>query len=76
LISRVLRETGSKSFAEVGVWRGELAAEVLRLTPELEAYWLIDDWMNPADVHHRQRTRVVLRRVPYPPFGAAGVFPG
>jgi len=24
-----------------------------------------------ADIHHCQPTRVVLRRVPYPPFGAA-----
>jgi len=54
IVSQALRDTGSRSFAEVGVWRGELAAEVLRLTPQLETYWLIDDWQNPADAGHRQ----------------------
>jgi len=59
LISQVLRDTGSLSFAEVGVWRGELAADVLRLTPQLETYWLIDDWKNPADAGHRQAALAV-----------------
>lgn len=41
---RILRSQGVSRMAEVGVWRGEFAAAVLRDCPEISTYYLIDPW--------------------------------
>lgn len=47
---------GAKSVAEVGVWRGEFAAELLAACPAITTYYMIDpwrhldDWNKPANV--------------------------
>jgi len=45
---RILRERGVVRMAEIGVWRGEYAAAMLRECPAIEAYYLIDPW-RPLD---------------------------
>lgn len=53
-LSRALNDVGAKSFAEVGVWKGELAAQVMKLT-DLEVYYMVDDWQNPNDADKRRQ---------------------
>jgi len=38
-----------KSFGEVGVWKGGLAARILEGIPSIETYWMIDPWRNLDD---------------------------
>jgi predicted O-methyltransferase YrrM len=40
----VLRERAPRTMAEVGVYRGEFAARILRAVPSIERYVLIDPW--------------------------------
>lgn len=45
-----------KTFAEIGVWRGEFAEHILRYCPSIDRYYMIDpwrhldDWNKPANV--------------------------
>ena len=47
---------GARSVAEIGVWRGEFAAELLTACPAIDAYTMIDpwrhldEWNKPANV--------------------------
>ena len=47
---------GARSVAEIGVWRGEFAAELLAACPAIDAYTMIDpwrhldEWNKPANV--------------------------
>lgn len=63
---RIARQCGARRLAEVGVWRGEFAARLLRGLPEAESYLLIDPWRpleswnKPANVD-RERFEQVMR---------------
>ncbi|HXW33857.1 MAG TPA: class I SAM-dependent methyltransferase [Acidimicrobiales bacterium] len=56
----ILNETNAKSVAEIGVWRGEFAAQILEHCPSIETYYMIDpwrhleDWNKPANVSNTQ----------------------
>lgn len=71
VIEQVVERLGARSFAEIGVLAGELSAELLARCAQLERYYMIDDWLNPADATARikavrvaedPRVRVVERR--------------
>jgi hypothetical protein len=51
-----VRERGLRRLAEVGVYRGEFAAEVLRQCPSIEVYYMIDPWRNLGDWHKPANT--------------------
>jgi len=38
-----------RSVAEIGVWKGEFAAEILEACPSIETYYLIDPWAHLED---------------------------
>jgi hypothetical protein len=40
---------GAETVAEVGVWRGEYAEDMLRNCPAIRAYYMIDPWRNLSD---------------------------
>ncbi|MCB1076642.1 MAG: class I SAM-dependent methyltransferase [Verrucomicrobiae bacterium] len=42
--SAFLRETGVASVAEVGVWKGQFAEQLLKECPAIERYVMIDPW--------------------------------
>jgi len=44
-----IRSVGIRRMAEVGVWRGDFAAEVLRRCECLTAYYMIDPWRHLND---------------------------
>ncbi len=52
----VVRHCGVEAMAEVGVWRGDFAAHILRHCPAIQRYYLLDpwqhlpDWNKPANV--------------------------
>ncbi len=46
---RLLTGLSVKTMAEVGVWKGEYAKQVLERCPELERYYLIDPWEQLPD---------------------------
>lgn len=39
-----VNEQQIKAFAEIGVWRGEFAEQLLRRCPSIERYYMIDPW--------------------------------
>lgn len=41
--------TRAEAVAEVGVWKGEFAEDMLRNCPAIRAYYLIDPWRNLSD---------------------------
>lgn len=44
MLAAIFAALQPRRVAEVGVWRGELAARLLAATPSIEAYHLIDPW--------------------------------
>jgi hypothetical protein len=44
-----LRRNDVKCMAEVGVWRGDFAAEILRRCPSIDTYYMIDPWRHLDD---------------------------
>jgi hypothetical protein len=46
---RILRVTGTKIMAEVGVWKGDFAKEILEKCEFIERYYMIDPWANLPD---------------------------
>ena len=44
LVPRLLSEHGSRSVAEVGVWRGELSERILEHCPAVKRLILVDPW--------------------------------
>lgn len=39
----------TRVMAEVGVWKGDFAADVLKAAPQVEIYYMIDPWANLPD---------------------------
>lgn len=46
---RILRAADVRRMAEVGVWKGDFAKEILEQRPEIERYAMIDPWANLPD---------------------------
>lgn len=46
---RVLKEAGAKTMAEVGVWKGEFAREMLARCDFIDCYYMIDPWTHLPD---------------------------
>lgn len=44
LVPRLLSEHGSRSVAEVGVWRGKLSSRILHECPQVNRLTLVDSW--------------------------------
>lgn len=49
LWSALLRRVDARSVLEVGVFRGEFAQKLLRRTPSIERYYLLDPWRHLDD---------------------------
>lgn len=49
LWTRFAAETGARSVAEIGVYRGQFAARMLDECPAIETYYMVDPWRNLAD---------------------------
>ena len=49
LWTRLIQETGARTVAEIGVYRGRFAAALLDACPQIETYYMIDPWRNLAD---------------------------
>jgi Methyltransferase domain len=49
LWKRFLEVQKTRVMAEVGVWRGDFAAEILKLVPQIDIYYMIDPWANLPD---------------------------
>lgn len=56
LWTHFINASGARSVAEIGVWRGEFAAELLAACPAIDTYYMIDpwrhldEWNKPANV--------------------------
>jgi hypothetical protein len=40
----VVAELGAVSVAEIGVWKGEFAEQLLRCCPAIRTYYMLDPW--------------------------------
>jgi hypothetical protein len=40
----LVNRNGFRTIAEIGVWKGELAAALLASCPDITTYWMIDPW--------------------------------
>lgn len=40
----MINATGARTVAEIGVWKGEFAEQILRRCPQISRYYLIDPW--------------------------------
>jgi hypothetical protein len=49
LWTRFIRETGARSVAEIGVYRGRFAARVLDDCPAIATYYMVDPWRSLDD---------------------------
>jgi hypothetical protein len=49
LWSVLLEATQTRVMAEIGVWKGDFAAEILAAADNLELYYMIDPWANLPD---------------------------
>ena len=49
LLREVLNATNVKTIAEVGVWKGDFAKEILEHCEKLEKYYMIDPWATLPD---------------------------
>mgnify|MGYP000854494063 CR=1 FL=1 len=49
LWKRFLRAQRTRVMAEVGVWKGDFAADILTSVPDVEVYYMIDPWANLTD---------------------------
>jgi hypothetical protein len=49
LWNRILRTTQAKVLAEVGVWRGDFARQILEQYESIERYYMIDPWATLPD---------------------------
>lgn len=49
LWSAFLDATQTRVMAEIGVWKGDFAAEILAATTNIELYYMIDPWANLPD---------------------------
>ena len=47
--AQLLNEQDARSVAEIGVYRGEFAAELLRKCPRIETYYMVDPWRHLDD---------------------------
>jgi hypothetical protein len=47
--SEIVGTLGATSAAEIGVWKGEFAAHLLRCCPTIQTYYLIDPWRQLRD---------------------------
>jgi Methyltransferase domain len=47
--AQLLNEEDARSVAEIGVYRGEFAAELLRKCPRIETYYMVDPWRHLDD---------------------------
>jgi DNA-binding FadR family transcriptional regulator len=47
--AQLLNEQDVRSVAEIGVYRGEFAAEILRKCPQIETYYTVDPWRHLDD---------------------------
>ncbi len=73
--TRFVREQGLQSIAEVGVFRGQYAEELLAACPDIKRYYLIDpwrhldDWNKPANAQDSRfdeyLAEVMARTEPY-----------
>lgn len=46
---RILNEVRATSFLELGIWKGEFAAELLRECPSITRYYMLDPWRHLSD---------------------------
>src|SRR3954451_11830378 len=49
LWASILKEANVKTLAEVGVWKGEFAEEILKRCPMIEKYYMVDPWATLPD---------------------------
>src|SRR5438874_462709 len=49
LWEKVLQTARVKTFAEIGVWKGEYAEAMLKRCPAIERYYMIDPWATLPD---------------------------
>ncbi len=49
LWSRILRQTGVRAMAEIGVWKGDYARDILTQCPAIERYYMVDPWARLPD---------------------------
>jgi hypothetical protein len=49
LWSQILRHANVQTMAEVGVWKGEFAKQILEQTESIRRYYMIDPWANLPD---------------------------
>lgn len=76
LWTNIINQRAPKSVAEVGVWKGDFAAEVLKKCPSIEKYYMIDpwtqlpDWNKPFNVTSREFTEVYEEAIEKTEFAA------
>lgn len=46
LCAKFINQNKVKSFAEIGVWRGEFAEHILKSCPSIERYYMVDPWQH------------------------------
>lgn len=46
---KVLTHTGAEKIAEIGVWKGDFAQELLKRLPLISHYYMLDPWANLPD---------------------------
>lgn len=49
LWAKAIEASGARKVAEVGVWKGEFARQILERCPHVERYFMIDPWANLPD---------------------------
>lgn len=49
LWTRIFKANGTETLAEIGVWKGDFAKEVLQACPFLKKYYMIDPWAHLPD---------------------------
>lgn len=49
LWTKIFQANGTETVAEVGVWKGDFAKEVLQACPSLNKYYMIDPWAHLPD---------------------------
>lgn len=51
VIASILEALDAQRIAEVGVWKGELAAALLKRSAHIETYYMVDPWRNLEQWH-------------------------
>lgn len=64
LCSSIVLAANARSFAEIGVWKGDFSARILSSNKQISVYYMIDPWVNlpdwnkPANVSNGEFDRI------------------